>query len=201
MIEPAFLDLADFLKRRLEGGSLVIYGRPGSLRTRAAFLLCRQISPSLYLGTGRHARIKKIPSGVQYFPTTSFYEELLKVIEIVGLCRRGAVKLAALDEFLANVVPYRASLSEAYVARMALTEVNLLRVAREAGCSVVVVCAEDRRTGGPLALKVLRQLKPKLIRLAVENGTLAAEERDVGDPLLMHARVEVPLEAALNETL
>ena len=197
-MRPPLRDLLNFLGRRLEGGALVVYGEAGSLRTRIALLLCAEHRPALYIGAGRHSRVGRGPEGVTIYPTRSFYEELLKVTEVVGLCRAGAMRLVAIDEFLANLVPYRASLSEAYIGRMALAEVELLGMARDGGCKVVLVCAEDRRRGAPLALRVIRQLKPRLVRVEAEEGVLVAEERELGDPSVSLGRYEAPLDDVVS---
>lgn len=177
-----------------ERGALVIYGAPGTLRTRLTLLLCSLLKPSVYIGTGRHARLKRLPEGVSAGSTTSFYEELLKVLECLGLVRRGAVRALAIDELLANIVPYRASLSESVVARMVLTETQLIHSLVEYGGKAVVVCGEDPRTGGPLALRYLRQLRPRLLRTSIDEGILSVEERELGDPLAVVWRVEVEVE-------
>lgn len=186
--------LSDFLARRLDRGVLVLYGGPGTFRTRLALLLCERMAPSLYIGAGRHARLKVASRGVTLRAAVSFSDELLSVIECAGLCKQGRVKLVAIDEFLANLVPYRASISESHVYRMALTEASILNMARDFGCKILLVCAEDPRTGGPLTIKILRRLKPRLVRSAVENGLITLEERDLADPLIALGRVEAYIE-------
>lgn len=184
--------MLEYLAGLLRGeGALVLYGKPGTLRTRVAFLLCGELSPSVYIGTGRHARLRAAPGNTAIYATMSFYEELLKVIEVAGLCKKSLVQLIAIDEFMANLIPYRASLNESYVARMALTEISVLKLIKEAGCKVLLVCAEDLRTGAPLGLKILRQLKPRLVRTSIEADVLVAEERDLGNPSFRLARIEV----------
>ncbi len=183
------LDLfAELLEER---GALVIYGGPGTLRTRLALLACSRFSPCLYVGTGRHARLEELPGGVVAVPATSFYDELLGVIKASGLVRSGALRAVAVDELLANLAPYRASLSESVVARMLLTEIEVLRLLAERGGKVIIVCSEDPRTGGPLALRYLRRLKPRLLRTSVVEGVLTVEERDLADPLIVLWRGKV----------
>ncbi|MEM0267008.1 MAG: hypothetical protein QXV98_00145 [Thermofilaceae archaeon] len=191
---PALDKLLTFLTKRLDKGALVLYGGPGTFRTRLALFLCEQLAPSFYIGAGRHARLKVILRGVEVRAVTSFYDELLTTIECVGFCKQEKVKLVAIDEFMANLAPYRASLSESYVYRMALTEVSVLGLAVEAECKVLLVCAEDYRTGGPLTIKILRRLKPRLVRTVVVNGVLTLEERDLADPLIALGRFEVDVE-------
>ncbi|MCX8181057.1 MAG: hypothetical protein N3E41_06760 [Thermofilaceae archaeon] len=170
---------------------LVIYGLPGSLRTRLTLLLCAHSSPFAYVGTGRHSRVVKSLSGVKFYGTVSFYEELLNLFEIIGLVKLTEIKGLALDEFMANLVPYRATLYESYVSRMAFIELQLLKLAAEAGGKVLLVCGEDHRTGGPLGLRYVRQLKPYLIKTSIEKDVLAVEERDIGDPVFVLKRIEV----------
>lgn len=192
-------DLLDLLSRVLgERGALLLYGAPGTLRTRLTLLLCSRLKPSLYIGAGRHSRLKRLPPGVQACLTPSFYEELLKVVESLGLVRSGQLRALSIDEFFANLEPYRASLSESYVSRMALAEVHLLRTAVEHGGAVVIVCGEDPRTGAPLAFRYLRRLRPRLFRTTIEEGNLVVEERDLGDPLFALWKAEVPVEEVLE---
>ncbi|MEM1869584.1 MAG: hypothetical protein QW517_00515 [Thermofilaceae archaeon] len=175
----------------MDRGVLVLYGGPGTFRTRLTLLLGEQLAPSVYIGAGRHARLKVTLRDVEVRAATSFYDELLTAIECIGFCKQKKVKLVAIDEFMANLVPYRASLSESYVYRMALTEVSVLSLAVEAGCKVLLVCAEDYRTGGPLTIKILRRLKPRLVRTIVEDEVLTLEERDLADPLIALGRFEI----------
>jgi len=187
--------LVSFLARLLQSrGALVLYGRPGTLRTHLALRLCRALQPAVYLGAGRHARMRVGIDGITFYATTSFYEELSRVLDALALCGRGGAQLIAVDEFMANLIPYRASLRESYVARMALTEVFLLGMAREVGCKILLVCAEDYRTEGPLGMRFLRKLKPALVRTHYTEGTLVAEERDPGDPHIVRLRIEVEVE-------
>jgi|GEM_PF-1110882 hypothetical protein len=192
MRSKSLASLLNLLSTALEErGALVIYGAPGTLRTRLAFLLCSRFKPCVYIGAGRHARLKRLPEGVLAGSTTSFYEELLKVLECTGLVKNGAVRALAIDELLANIVPYRASLSESIVMRMVLTEIQLIRSLVERGGKSIIVCGEDPRTGGPLALRYLRQLKPHLLRTSVVEGVLSVEERELGDPVAVMWKAEV----------
>lgn len=135
--------------------------------------------------------MEDLPGRVTVARTMSFYDELLVLIKAVGLVKSGAVKAIAVDELLANLVPYRASLSESIVARMLLAEVELLHSLTEYGGKAIVVCSEDPRTGGPLALRYLRRLKPRLLRTSVAERVLTVEERDLADPLTVLWRTEI----------
>jgi hypothetical protein len=184
--------LLELIARMLEErGALAIYGGPGTLRTRLALLACSRFSPCLYVGAGRHARLEVLPAWVTARRVLSFYDELLEVVKATGLVKRGAVRSIVVDELLANLVPYRASLSESVVARMLLTEIELLREFAERGGKAIVVCGEDPRTGGPLALRYLRRLRPRLLRTSVSESVLTVEERDLADPLTVLWRTEV----------
>lgn len=185
-------ELLQVLSYALESaGCLVVYGRAGSLRTSLALLLSAKNAPFGYLGVGRHARLSRAPIGVTLYRTTSFREELEIVFDLLGFVKRGYIKGFTLDELLANLAPYRASISESHVARMFLIEIHLLRLAMENAGKVIAVAAEDPRSGGPLALKYLRQLKPRLVRASVEGEKLVVEERDPGDPLLALRQMEL----------
>jgi len=187
--------LAEWLSRLLEeGGRLVLYGPPGSFRTRLALAVASRLRPAAYLGAGRHARLGELPPGVEGLSTSSFYEELLNVIRALGMARRGMLRALVLDEFMANLVPYRAVLNESYIMRMALAEVHVLRLVAEAGGRVLLVCGEDPRTGGPLGARYVRLLKPVLVRLEAVEGSLVVEERDLADPTLILGRAEAALE-------
>lgn len=173
-----------------EGGRLVLYGPPGSFRTRVALSVASRLRPAAYLGAGRHARLRELPEGVEALSTPSFYEELLNTIRVLGMVRRGVLKTLVVDEFMANLVPYRTVLNESYVMRMALAEVHVLRLVAGVGGRVLLVCGEDPRTGGPLGARYVRLLKPVLVRLEVAGSSLIVEERDLADPALILGRVE-----------
>lgn len=176
-----------------EKKGVVIYGPPGSLRTRLALSVAYNSRPFLYIGTGRHARLKKLPKEAKVFQTTSFYSELLRVFEALGEVRAGAYRTIVLDEFLANVIPYRAVLKESYIMRMALTETQLFSSIIENTGKVVTVCGEDQRTGEPLGLRYVRLLKPYLLRLKVVNKEVVLEERESADPNILLGRNRIEL--------
>ncbi|MEM1508902.1 MAG: hypothetical protein QXY49_04005 [Thermofilaceae archaeon] len=176
-----------------EKKGLVIYGPPGSLRTRLALLIAYNSRPFLYIGTGRHARLKKLPKEAKVFQTMSFYSELLKVFEVLGETRAGDCRTIVLDEFLANIIPYRAVLKESYIMRMALTEIQIFTSIIENSGKVITVCGEDQRTGGPLGLRYIRLLKPYLLRLKVVKKEVILEERELADPNILLDRNRIEL--------
>lgn len=177
---------------------MAIYGPPGSLRTRLALSVAYSSGPFLYIGTGRHARLKKLPSNARVFQTVSFYNELLRVFKALGEVKAGAYGTVVLDEFMANAIPYRAVLKESYIMRMALTEAQLLSSIIDSTGKVITVCGEDQRTGGPLGLRYVRLLKPYLLRLEVIDEEVVIEERELADPSILLSRDRVELKKMIE---
>jgi len=186
--------LSGLLKQR----RVVIYGPPGSCRTRIALTASRRLGRVVYLATGRHARLRELPSNVELMAATSFYDELLNVIRVLGRASSGEELSLVLDEFFANLVPCRAFMNESSIMRMALSEVYLLDAVGEMGGKLLLVCAEDPRTGGPLGFRYVRILKPVLLRVRVEGDSLIVEERDPADPSITLMRSEMLLDELLG---
>ncbi len=162
-------------------GVRLIYGSPGSYKTRLALaLLCRGarllgLRP-IYMATGKHLCVRALLRSIKVYRVYSAIDELKRTILLERLCRDADRPIAVcVDSIAANHVRTRALIRIRSAFSLLLTELFLLkRLADEYEARVLLVDYE-RRDGKPLLMRFYKEVVDRVFRLKITNETLSVE--------------------------